>query len=235
MADYDSDNEEDNSYQPSRSKRLKTGRDDNVKRLIIVLENAQLETAKVDNKNYELLSSDKHMGFLKKAKKDPVNYRPDITHQCLLMLLDSPLNRAGHLQVYIHTSNHVLIYISPQTRIPRTYDRFAGLMVQLLHKLKIRAADSSQVLMKVIKNPVQSHFPIGIKKYSTSFHAPKLADVKDIVPQNESVCVVIGAMAHGAVNVDYCEQEIKISNYPLSAALTCTKICSSVEELWKIV
>jgi len=81
-----------------------------------------------------------------------------------LMLLDSPLNRAGHLQVYIHTANHVLIYLSPQTRIPRTYDRFAGLMVQLLHKLKVRAADTSQILMKIIKNPVQAHFPIGIKK-----------------------------------------------------------------------
>lgn len=109
--------------------------------------------------------------------------------------------------------------------------------------------------MQVIKNPVQSHFPIGIKKYSTSFHAPKLVDVKDLVPQNESVCMVIGAMAHGAVslyfflhfgiqvykilflqvNVDYCEEEIKISNFPLSAALTCTKICSSVEEAWKII
>lgn len=44
------------------------------------------------------------------------------------MLLDSPLNRAGNLQVYIHTANHVLIWLSPQTRIPRTYDRFAGLM-----------------------------------------------------------------------------------------------------------
>ena len=43
------------------------------------------------------------------------------------MLLDSPLNRAGHLRVFIHTRDNVLIDIHPQTRIPRTYDRFAGL------------------------------------------------------------------------------------------------------------
>lgn len=48
MADYNSDEEEE-VYQPTRSKRLKTGKDDNVKRLIIVLENAQLETAKVSS------------------------------------------------------------------------------------------------------------------------------------------------------------------------------------------
>jgi len=44
------------------------------------------------------------------------------------MLMDSPLNRAGLLQVYIHTERNVLIEINPQTRIPRTYNRFSGLM-----------------------------------------------------------------------------------------------------------
>ena len=44
------------------------------------------------------------------------------------MLFDSPLNRAGLLQVFIHTEKNALIQISPQTRIPRTFDRFCGLM-----------------------------------------------------------------------------------------------------------
>lgn len=44
------------------------------------------------------------------------------------MLMDSPLNRAGLLQVYIHTQKNVLIEVNPQTRIPRTFDRFCGLM-----------------------------------------------------------------------------------------------------------
>lgn len=44
------------------------------------------------------------------------------------MLLDSPLNRENLLQVFIHTERNVLIKINPQTRIPRTYERFAGLM-----------------------------------------------------------------------------------------------------------
>ena len=44
------------------------------------------------------------------------------------MLMDSPLNKAGLLQVYIHTEKNVLIEINPHTRIPRTFDRFCGLM-----------------------------------------------------------------------------------------------------------
>jgi hypothetical protein len=34
-------------------------------------------------------------------------------------------------QVYIHTEKNVLIEINPQTRIPRTFKRFAGLIGKL--------------------------------------------------------------------------------------------------------
>lgn len=50
-------------------------------------------------KSYELLNCDDHQNLLKKYKKDPAHTRPDILHQCLLMLQDSPLNQAGLLQV----------------------------------------------------------------------------------------------------------------------------------------
>lgn len=78
--------------------------------------------------SFELLNCDDHINILKKNNRDPGTCRPDIAHQCLLMLMDSPLNRAGLLQVYIHTEKNVLIEINPQTRIPRTFKRFAGLM-----------------------------------------------------------------------------------------------------------
>ena len=55
-------------------------------------------------------------------------FRPDVTHQCLLSLLDSPLNKAGKLQVSIRTKRNVLIAIHPTIRIPRTFKRFSGLM-----------------------------------------------------------------------------------------------------------
>lgn len=78
--------------------------------------------------SFELLNCDDHVSILKKNNRDPGSCRPDIAHQCLLMLMDSPLNRAGLLQVYIHTEKNVLIEVNPQTRIPRTFKRFAGLM-----------------------------------------------------------------------------------------------------------
>ena len=77
---------------------------------------------------YQLLNCDDHQHILRKSGKDVAEYRPDITHQCLLTLLDSPLNKAGLLQLYIHTTKNVLIEVNPRTRIPRTFKRFCGLM-----------------------------------------------------------------------------------------------------------
>uniref|UniRef100_A0A1A7XMS4 18S rRNA (pseudouridine(1248)-N1)-methyltransferase n=1 Tax=Iconisemion striatum TaxID=60296 RepID=A0A1A7XMS4_9TELE len=203
------------------------------KRLVVILEGASLETVKV-GKTFELLNCDQHKNMIIKSGRDPGHIRPDITHQCLLMLMDSPLNRAGLLQVYIHTEKNALIEINPQTRIPRTFTRFCGLMVQLLHKLSVRAADGSEKLLKLIKNPVSDHLPPGCPHIATSFSAGEPVCPRTLVPEGPAA-FVIGAFAHGSVNVDYTEKIVSISNYPLSAALTCAKICSAFEEVWGVL
>lgn len=81
-----------------------------------------------------------------------------------MTLLDSPLNKAGLLQVYIHTQKNVLIEVNPHIRIPRTFKRFAGLMVQLLHKLSIRAVNGNEKLLRVIENPIEKHLPTNSHK-----------------------------------------------------------------------
>ena len=87
-----------------------------------------------------LLSGDEHANYISsKLHKDPADFRPDILHQSLLTLLDSPLNKAGQLQVYITTTTNQVIKVNPVTRIPRTFKRFAALMAQLLQKLTVRA------------------------------------------------------------------------------------------------
>ena len=95
------------------------------KRLIVVLTQASLETAKQGNSTV-LLNSDDHVNLIRKMGKE--NVRPDILHQSLLALYDSPLNKAGLLQVFVLSTTNQLIQISPRTRIPRTFKRFAGLM-----------------------------------------------------------------------------------------------------------
>jgi len=208
------------------------------KRLIVVLEQAHLETVKW-GKGFGLLNSDEHAGVLRKHGRDATSARPDIAHQCLLMLLDSPLNRAGLLQVFVRTASNVLIEVNPQTRIPRSFPRFAGLMVQLLHKFSIKATDSGAKLLKVIKNPVSDHLPAGCRKILMSYGAEKICKAADVVPtghhKDSPVCVVVGAIAKGSVDTDYTEEAVRIGNYPLSAAATCAKLTDAFEQAWGIL
>ncbi|XP_059607367.1 ribosomal RNA small subunit methyltransferase NEP1 [Phlebotomus argentipes] len=206
----------------------------NERKLIVVLEGAQLEVTKVGNV-FELLNCDDHTSILRKHNRTAASCRPDITHQSLLMLLDSPLNRAGLLQVFIRTHQNVLIEINPATRIPRTFKRFAGMMVQLLNKFCIRAdTTTGEKLLKVIKNPIANHLPAGCKKLTMSFTGDLVSNCRELVPKDQPIVVVIGAFAHGNVDVDYTEASVSISKFPLSAALTCTKLCSAFEEAWAV-
>jgi len=228
---------------PQAPKVPKTAADkENTRRLIVVLENACLEAYKVGkakDSRYQLLNCDDHQGILKKLGKDITDARPDITHQCLLTLLDSPLNKAGHLQVYIHTAKNVLIEVNPHVRIPRTFKRFSGLMVQLLHKLSIRSVNGTEKLLKVIRNPLTDHLPVNCRKIALSYDSPtvRLKDYLPTIPESHSICVAIGAMAHGKDDFadSYVDEKIGVSGYPLSASVACGKICCSLEDLWDIV
>ena len=96
-----------------------------------MLDNAPLETAQT-KRGYELLSMEDHYGLLKKKKKDPAIYRPDIVHQALMALLDSVLGKKKMLQIFLRTHKGHMIEISPELRLPRTFKRFSGLFAQLM-------------------------------------------------------------------------------------------------------
>lgn len=206
--------------------------------VIFVLEKASLEVAKV-GKTYQLLNSDDHANFLRKNGRDPAHYRPDITHQALLMILDSPVNKAGRLKaVYVRTEQGVLFEVKPHVRIPRTYKRFAGIMLQLLQKLSISAAGKREKLMRVIKNPVTSHLPPNCRKIGFSYSSEKLVNMQkhlSTVCNETDTVFVLGAMSHGKIECDYIDDFVAISGYPLSAAYCISRICEALSTNWNII
>jgi rRNA small subunit pseudouridine methyltransferase Nep1 len=58
--------------------------------------------------------------------------RPDIVHYSLLTLLESPVAKAGQLEVAIHTRENELIRIRTDTRLPRGEARMHGLLAKVL-------------------------------------------------------------------------------------------------------
>jgi rRNA small subunit pseudouridine methyltransferase Nep1 len=58
--------------------------------------------------------------------------RPDIVHLSLLNLLEKAPTREGLAEVYVHLQDGRVLAFSPSVRIPKNYDRFKGLMAQVL-------------------------------------------------------------------------------------------------------
>ncbi|CAN6251276.1 unnamed protein product [Urochloa humidicola] len=204
---------------------------------IFVLERACLEVGKV-GKTMQILNSDDHANYLRKQNRNPADYRPDIIHQALLAIFDSPLTKAGRLQaVYVRTEKGVLFEIKPYVRMPRTFKRFCGLMSQLLQKLSITAVGKREKLLNVVKNPVTRYLPVGARKVGLSFSAEKSVNLIDYVAKSsddEPLVFVVGAMAHGKIDKEYTDDYIQISSYPLSAACCLNRICSALEQKWNI-
>ncbi|XP_047964425.1 ribosomal RNA small subunit methyltransferase NEP1-like [Salvia hispanica] len=215
---------------------LDTG--NNKQRVIFVLENASLEVAKV-GKTHQLLSSDEHATFLAKNKRNPADYRPDIAFQAIQTILDSRVNKSGRLKaLYVKTQQGQLLEIKPHTRLPRTYKRFSGLMVQLLQDLRITATGNGEKLLRLIQNPVTQYLPTNSRKIGFSHSSEKLIDMHNYVGKiNEDLDLVfvLGAMSHGKIDEDYVEDYISISEYPLSAAYAISIITNAVERKFKIL
>jgi len=121
--------------------------------LILILAESALETipkqlwnhpavqkySKLRRKYLQFLLLDRsfHHSAMKTLKQNPKRGRPDIIHFALLEALGSPLNKENLLQTYVHTINNYVIAVSPQTRLPRNYSRFLGLIDQLFEAGKV--------------------------------------------------------------------------------------------------
>ncbi|SBT74912.1 ribosomal RNA small subunit methyltransferase NEP1, putative [Plasmodium malariae] len=211
------------------------------KKIIIVLEGAHLQLIESKRYIYELTNNNKHRQILLKEKKDEniKNYRPDILHQCLIHLLESPLNKYGMLQIYVKTHDNQLFYISPHLKIPKTYNQFEALMVTFLRKYKIKANENRMYLLKIIKNDYNNILPVNGKKIGLSMKGKKvnLADyVQNFEKEDTPITFFIGAVAYSnpVIKLEILDETISISEFSLSAATCCSSICSEFENLWKL-
>jgi len=80
--------------------------------------------------------------------------RPDIVHNTLLQILETPLNWENQLRVYVHTQDDYVICVNPKIRLPKNYLRFVGLTEQLFAKKRV--PERGDTLMTIEKGTVQT-------------------------------------------------------------------------------
>ncbi|KAL2930733.1 Ribosomal RNA small subunit methyltransferase NEP1 [Bienertia sinuspersici] len=206
-------------------------------RAIFVLENASLHKGFIHKKKKILCCHD-DSSFLLKQGKNPNDYRPDIFYEALRAILDSPLNKADMVgAVFVKADSGVIIKFKPQTRIPRTFKRFCGIMVELLEKSCVRAKDSGEVLIEVLKEPLALHMPENARIIGLSYSSEKLVDVEDYlsaIQDNSNLVFVVGTMVHGKVSKESTNDYISVSSYPLSAKCCIGLVCEALEQKWKL-
>jgi len=183
-----------------------------------------------------LLDISLHYSAMKTLRDYEKRGRPDIVHVCLLMALSSLLNIKGYLKVYVHTYDSKIIEIDPLTRIPRNYNRFIGLMEQLLISRSVPPG-SQKHLLKILpfnlKELIERLSPskITILDEKGGLRSPrKLA--KALLAQRNPL-VIIGAFQKGEFSEEIRSlngERIAISKVRLDSWSVVSKVISSVED-----
>jgi rRNA small subunit pseudouridine methyltransferase Nep1 len=156
--------------------------------------------------------------------------RPDIVHFFLMNAQESILNREGRLRVYVHTRNNDVIFINPETRLPKSYPRFVGLMENLFHNGAVPNAE--EPLMHVERMSLQS-LVMGIGNPCIVLtEKGKREDVGKLELPND-VTVVVGGFPSGDFlsNTGFAGRRVSIYDKTLMAWVAAYELIARYEVL----
>ena len=164
--------------------------------------------------------------------------RPDILHIALINALSTPLYRNNLMRVFIHTINNNVIFVGDDVRIPKSYFRFEGLMLNLLKNKKI-ISDDDRILLEIrsqtnfkylLREIIKSEIVVGL---STTGRYRKLESIAIDLSAQINPCVVIGGFPKGyfSESVDSCfDKKYSISNMGLESQVVISRLIYEYEK-----
>lgn len=184
-----------------------------------------------------LLDSSYHHAAMRLLRDSERRGRPDILHFTILEALGSPLNKAGRLSTYIHTQSGSIIEINPETRLPRNYDRFKGLIEQLLIEKEIKA-ESGKTLLRCLEGDLRGwREACGVDRVVLLSETGMPAEVIGPLVREAgggvgSVAYVIGCFPRGDFSEEVksiSDREVRISDYRLEAWVAASRLLCMLE------
>ncbi len=173
-----------------------------------------------------LLDSSLHHPALKKFPEGERRGRPDIAHLFALLCLDSVLNAQGQLRTIIHTRNDDVIHLAAETRIPKNYPRFVGLMEDLFQK---GAVPEGQPLITLERG-------VSLERLLSSCPSPRWAFSEagervnlwsELASLDGDLTAVVGGFPHGDFRspvARLCDRLVSIHEEPLRAWTVTSEI-----------
>ncbi len=148
-----------------------------------------------------LLDRSFHHSAMKTLEQNEKRGRPDIAHFALLEALGSPLNREGLLRTYVHTFNDFVISVSSETRLPRNYDRFVGLIQQLFQSGRVPPELSEKALLtleqKTVKELIQDVKPSYVLAFSRVGQPATVEKAVSKIANEKNPVTIVGGFPSG--------------------------------------
>lgn len=182
-----------------------------------------------------LLDRSYHHSAMMKLRYASKRGRPDIVHFVMLEALGSPLNKVGLLELYIHTVNDRVIYVDPSVRLPRNYNRFLGLMENLLSFGRVPPAGKALMWVKEkgIKELVLEAKPTYAVTFSSKGKPTMLSEVAKRLAKQQFPMVIIGGFPRGEFSekvVKLADDVVSIDPEPLDAWIVTSRVVYEYEK-----
>ncbi len=177
-----------------------------------------------------LLDSSYHHSALKGLPDGERRGRPDIVHISLLNALESIANKEGLLRVYVHTRNDEVVYINPETRLPRNYNRFVGLMESLFREGEVpRGVGLLRLEKKSLSELIDE---IGVRDVFVmhedgEFRPPR--EFGALLSSLDEAVVVVGGFPHGDFISEVPWKKISIYESSLMAWIVINEVLVNFE------
>jgi len=177
-----------------------------------------------------ILEGSYHHSALRNLEDGERRGRPDIVHICLLNALESIANREGKLRVYVHTRNDEVIYIRPETRLPRNYNRFLGLL-ESLFKSKVVPRDLAllRIEEKTLKELVDEINPDGVFVMHEEGELMRPRDFGMVLAGLENPLVIVGGFPHGDFRSSVSGERVSLYREPLMAWTVVNEVVVNFE------
>ncbi|MCW4034357.1 MAG: 16S rRNA methyltransferase, partial [Candidatus Bathyarchaeota archaeon] len=160
--------------------------------------------------NQLLLDRSVHHAAMQNLENSNKRGRPDITHLVLLEVLGSPLNKEGMMQTFVHTNNNYVITINPETRLPRNYNQFTGLMQQLFQQKQVppNAEPLLSIEQKTLNQLLNQLQPDYVLAFSTQGTPKTMHNAISSLQTKQNPAVIVGGFPHG----DFTRTTLELAN-----------------------
>ncbi|MBT3591462.1 MAG: ribosome biogenesis protein [Candidatus Nitrosopelagicus sp.] len=185
------------------------------------------------NSSNTLLDNSWHFGAMKGLDNEIKRGRPDIIHLTLLSLCTTPVFYKNKIKIFIHTVNDEVISINNNTRLPKSYHRFQGLMEKLFLTKKIESEDEILMEMKNSSLPqlISKIKPTQIIGLTTQGQKTSLDKLVEQIEENS--CIILGGFQKGHFNNEtdkIIDKSFSINDSSLEAHLVASRLAYEYEK-----